>query len=171
MRRRYETLQCVWTVITADKYGFYNYRDILLPLLFEGCTGYDAVDDCCYFSGVSQSAKFKVEYKSMHSTSHLRKELTRDWGVWLTCWSMHFFSENIIVVARFKSTQKNWQFTIWHLLLKEEGCSRITRWCCTSYDTSHRLPLPKVLDMCAWCGDLQCQLVGLLKASLCCIHI
>ena len=80
---------------------------------------------------------------------HLRKEPTRDWGVWLTCWSMHFISENIIVVAHFKSTRKNWQFTIWHLLLKEEGCSRITRCCCTSpctsHDTSHRLPLPKVL--------------------------
>ena len=59
----------MWNVITANKYGFYNLGGILLPLLFEGCTGAGPVDDCCCFSRVSQSAKFKVEYKkSMYGT-------------------------------------------------------------------------------------------------------
>ena len=47
----------------------------LLPLFFEAYTDTSSMDDYCYFSVyTSQSAKFKVKYKSMHSTGISAKE-------------------------------------------------------------------------------------------------
>ena len=103
---------------------FYNYRDILFPLLLVRVAQVLVL----WMTAATFQVFLKVQSSKLNTKVctvqvHLRKEPTRDWGVWLTCWSMHFISENIIVVAHFKSTRKNWQFTIWHLLLKEEGCT------------------------------------------------
>ena len=64
----------MWNVITADKYSFYHLKGILLPLLFEVCTGAGLVDA---LKVQSSNSNTKVRRVQIHSLS---EGLTRDLG-------------------------------------------------------------------------------------------
>ena len=76
-------VKCVWNVINADKYNFFSLRGLLLYSLHRH-----------WSCGCSQSANFKLKYKSKHSPSTfiLSEGPIRDLDVCLTCQLMHFRS-------------------------------------------------------------------------------
>ena len=77
----------MWNVITVDEYNFYRLRSILLPLLFEVCTGAQVLwmlSKC-----IVQNSNTKVSRVQVHSLS---EGPTRGLGVRLTSRLMHFCS-------------------------------------------------------------------------------
>ena len=76
----------VWNVISADKYSFYRLRGILLPVLFEVCTGAGPVDA---LKVQSSNSNTKISSVQVHSLS---EGLTRGLGVCLISQLMHFRS-------------------------------------------------------------------------------
>ena len=116
----------VWNVITADKYSIYRLRGILLPHLFEVCTGTSSMDALKVQSPTSNTTLSRVQV-------HLLSEgPTRGLGVCLTSRLKHFHSmKDIKTVARFNSTLTDClsYYGNWKL---EESLSRIT-WCCHTF--------------------------------------
>ena len=112
----------VWNVITADKYQLFSVlKTLYFQFSLKPCTG--AVS-----CGCSQSAKFKLKYKSKQRTRlhSLSEGPTRGHGVCLTCWSIHFRSSEYQNNSTLYQLYNRSPILLWQFVLKENGTSRFT---------------------------------------------